>query len=168
MPDTKLRYYFDTVVLSNFALVNRLDLLNTLYHDCLFVTTEVVDEISRGIISGFTPLQSILHSIEDGLYFQHTLSVPERNTYTSLLVNLGSGEASSIAAAHTVNGVVVTDDKLARKICSERGLKVSGTVGILKKLYVTKVVQSMDADSILADMIDNGFFSPVSSISDII
>ena len=67
MPDTKLRYYFDTVVLSYFALVNRLDLLNTLYHDCLFVTTEVVDEISRGIVSGFTPLQSIFRSIEGGL-----------------------------------------------------------------------------------------------------
>ncbi|MCD6397683.1 MAG: hypothetical protein J7L71_09090 [Spirochaetaceae bacterium] len=167
MPDAKLRYYFDTVVLSNFALINRLDLLNILYPGRLFITTEVVDEISRGIVSGFAPLQSILHSIEDGLYFQHILSVSERKKYTSLLVNLGSGEASSIAAAHTVNGVVVTDDKLARKICSESSLNMSGTIGILKKLCLKKIVQSMEADSILEEMIDNGFFSPVSTIIDI-
>jgi predicted nucleic acid-binding protein len=166
MPDTEQRYYFDTVVLSNFALINRLDLLNRMYKKRLFITTEVVDEVSKGIASGFESLQGILSTITDGIYYLHSLSSQERQLYTSFLVNLGSGEASSIAAAKTVNGIVVTDDKLARNVCRETGIRFTGTIGILKKLYIKDILQSREADSILQEMITHGFYSPVSKISD--
>ena len=165
MPDTEKRYYFDTVILSNFALVNRLDLLNIMYPGQLYITTEVVDEISAGISSGYKSLQGILDAISDGVYYQHSLSSMERQLYTTLLVNLGAGEASSIAAAKTTKRIVVTDDKLARNICSESGIKVTGTIGILNKLHMKDLLQVTQADSILQEMIIHGFYSPVSRIS---
>ena len=170
MPDPEQKYYFDTVVLSNFALIGRLDLLTIMYKDRLIITTEVVDEISRGISSGFDALQEIINLLTDGSISQYSLSSSsgERQTYTSLLVNLGAGEASSITAAKTVDGIVVTDDKLARKICRERGIKVTGTIGILKKLCMENILQLKEADNILQAMIGCGFYSPVNKISDIL
>ncbi len=165
MPDIEQRYYFDTVVLSNFAMVKRLDLLNILYSEKLYITTEVTDEISTGISVGYKVLQEILNTVENGTYYIHSLSPLERQLYTTLLTNLGSGEASSISAAKTVNGIVVTDDKYARNICRERGLKVTGTIGILKKLYSGKILQASQADNILEEMIGQGFYSPVNNIS---
>ena len=169
MPDPEQKYYFDTVVLSNFALVDCLDLLTIMYKDRLIITTEVVDEISRGISSGFDALQEIINLLTDGSISQYSLSSSsgERQAYTSLLVNLGAGEASSIAAAKTVDGIVVTDDKLAGKICIERGLKVTGTIGILKKLCIKDILQPQEANSILQEMITCGFYSPVNRISEI-
>ncbi|MEA1911326.1 MAG: DUF3368 domain-containing protein [Spirochaetota bacterium] len=168
MPDGKLHFYFDTVALSNFALVNRLDLLNILHPDQLFITTEVVDEISAGISSGFKPLQGIPDLITDNIFYLHSLSSTERQLYTSLLVNLGAGEASSIAAAKTAKGIVVTDDKLARNVCRETGMELTGTIGILKKLCVRDILQSLDADNILREMITHGFYSPIDRISSIL
>ena len=65
MPDPEQKYYFDTVVLSNFALTGRLDLLTIMYKDRLIITTEVIDEISRGISSGFDALQEIINRSEE-------------------------------------------------------------------------------------------------------
>lgn len=170
MPDPDQKYYFDTVVLSNFALVDRLDLLTIMYKDRLIITTEVVDEISRGISSGFDVLQEIMNLLADGSISEYSLSSSsgERQAYTSLLVNLGAGEASAIAAAKTVDGIVVTDDKFARRICEERCIKVTGTIGILKKLCMKSILQPQEADSILQGMITCGFYSPVNRISDIL
>lgn len=170
MPDPEQKYYFDTVVLCNYALVGHLDLLTIMYKDCLIITTEVIDEISRGISSGFDALQEIMNRLTDGSISQYSLSSlsGERQAYTSLLINLGSGEASSIAAAITVNGIVVTDDKLARKICRETDLKVTGTIGILKKLCMKDILQPQEADSVLQEMITCGFYSPVNEISEIL
>ena len=69
MPDPEQKYYFDTVVLSNFALVDRLDLLTIMYKDRLIITTEVIDEISRGISSGFDALREIINLLTDGRIF---------------------------------------------------------------------------------------------------
>ena len=168
MPDPQQKYYFDTVALSNFALVWRLDLLIIMYKDDLIITTEVVDEISRGISLGFDSLQEIINPITNGIFSQYSLSSGEREVYTSLLVNLGAGEASSIAAVKTVDGIVVTDDKFARKICSKKGIKVTGTIGVLKKLCMKDILQPQEADSILQEMVRYGFYSPVNKISGIL
>lgn len=170
MPDPEQKYYFDTVVLSNFALTGRLDLLTIMYKDRLIITTEVIDEISRGISSGFDALQEIINLLADGSISQYSLSstTGERQLYTSLLATLGAGEASSIAASKTIDGIVATDDKLARNICREKGIKVTGTIGILKKLCMKDILQLSEADSILQEMITCGFYSPVNKISEIL
>lgn len=167
MPDPEQKYYFDTVALRNFALVGRLDLLTIMYKDCLIITTEVIDEISRAISSGIDALQEIMNLLADGIFSQYSLSSGERQVYTSLLANLGAGEASSIAAVKTVDGIVVTDDKFARNICRERGIKVTGTIGIMKKLCIKDILQYPEADRILQEMITCGFYSPVDKISEV-
>ena len=159
MPEKDSFYFLDTVVLSNFAFANRLDLLVSRYKNRLVITSEVCDEISKGISCGFTELTRVSHLIEDDICKAHTLSKVERRLYITLLKNLGSGEASSIASAITVQGTVATDDRAARNICQERGLKYTGTIGILKKQCQLKILSAREADNILDKISKHGIHS---------
>ena len=49
-----------------------------------------------------------------------------------LIGHLGKGEASCIAYACERKATVVTDDRTARKQCSQMNIPVTGTIGILK------------------------------------
>jgi len=81
---------------------------------------------------------------------------------------LGSGEASCIALAKHRGGVVVTDDLLARRICSLHGVQVSGTIGILKAMCIDTDISADAADALLANMVTVGYHSPVRRISDLL
>lgn len=168
MPDKKTFYVFDTVVMSNFTLAGGLDLLISRYGKRLKITREVLDEITDGVVAGYTELQLIEDAVLNGVFGtakQYT-SPGERNTYRALLRNLGSGEASCIAFAETNGGIVVTDDKTARDCCIERGVKYTGTIGILKACLADGAVSEDDANEILNKMIKAGYYSPIRRISD--
>lgn len=85
-----------------------------------------------------------------------------------LLKNLGDGEASCIACALKRRGIVVTDDRMARNICKEHAIAVTGTFGILKAAYLDGILQIDEADTMLKQMVDFGFYSPVQKISDML
>ena len=55
---------------------------------------------------------------------------------------------------------------MARNICKERAIPVTGTLGILKAAYLDGVLQIDQADYMLRQMINSGFYSPVQKISD--
>ncbi len=84
-----------------------------------------------------------------------------------LLRILGSGKASCIAYARGCGAIVVTDDKTARECCIERGVKYTGTIGILKACCLDGTLSLDDADNTLAAMIDSGYYAPVQRISDL-
>ena len=75
------------------------------------------------------------------------------------LSNLGVGESSCIAVAYHRNGVVLTDDKQARKIAQKLGIQVSGTLGVLVLCVVEKIVILEEANTILERMIVSGYRS---------
>jgi len=158
---------FDTVVLSNFALVKRLELLERLAGETPAVTCEVLDEIASGISKGYEALRAIERVVTVGVFKQIMLTSDERSKYIGLLRNLGSGEASCIAVATTRKGsVVATDDLVARNICRELRCPVTGTIGILQSMLQNTVLTAEDANRLLDEMILNGFYSPVQRLRD--
>ena len=161
--------FFDTVTLSNFALVERFGLLIERYGARLQVTPEVLDEVTEGVIAGYYALHEIEDAVADGdVGRAGVLTSPaDRQAYGELLRILGAGEASCIAHAAACGGVVVSDDRTARLCCSERGINVSGTLGILKACSIDGAITQDEADSILQAMTDAGYYSPVRRISDI-
>jgi predicted nucleic acid-binding protein len=60
MPD----YIFDTTVLSNLAVVGRMDLLEKRYRTVGFTTVEVSDELRRGLQAGYGYLENVLQQIQ--------------------------------------------------------------------------------------------------------
>lgn len=161
-------WIFDTVVLSNFIFSDSLYLIEQRYKRRGVITTEVYDEIAAGFSSGgYDKLQLIEGLIDSRAFKQITLNREERIEYKKLLKTLGAGEASSIALAQFRNGVIVSDDRHARIVSRQRGIPVTGTIGILKAAYLNKQLTLANADLILDRMISEGFYSPVRHISDI-
>jgi len=168
MPDNSAAFFFDAVVLSNFALIDQFHLLVNRYGAGAFVTGEVLDEITIGISAGYVKLQNILSAIEREAMRHTYLSIQERGSYAQFLGHLNSGEASCIACAVSRGGMVATDDRAARTACTDHKLEVTGTVGILKALCTDTTVTPDEADGALQAMVDQGFYSPVRRITDIL
>lgn len=162
-------WYFDTVTLSNFALAGRLDLLIRRYGHRALITPEVLDEVSDGVVAGFTDLHTIEAAVAAGrLTGAASLAAGERVLYRELLETLSPGEASCIASARARGGIVVTDDRAARARCEERGLAITGTIGILLACTRDGTLSAAEGDATLQAMIDTGYYSPVRRLSDVL
>jgi predicted nucleic acid-binding protein len=169
MPDKPVLYYCDTVSLCNFALAKRLDLLIKRYGTRLQITPTVQDEIADGIAAGYPILQEIEQAITAGLFSaSHVLTHSERKIFRNLLRTLSPGKASCIACAQNRGGLVITDDKAARASCQDNNVKFTGTIGILKACCRDKTLTPKEADTVLQSMMNAGYFSPVSKISDLL
>ncbi len=161
-------WIFDSVTISNFSLAGRLDILQARYAHHLALTTQVVDEISRGVTSGRHDLEPILALVDNGIFRLLVLTNEERTTFGKLSNNLGQGEASTIAAALHRDATVVTDDRAARQATRDLALSLTGTIGILIACVRDSTVPAATADSVLESMVDAGFYSPVTRISDVL
>jgi len=163
-------YLFDTVTLSNFVLAGRFELLVDRYGKRLQVTPAVLEEVAEGVIAGYGSLHEIERAVDEGRIGETggLASTEDRKTCRELLRILAPGEAACIVHAEACGGVVVSDDRTARQCCEARGIKVTGTIGILKALTLEQTLSPEEADSVLQDMIDAGYYSPVRSISGLV
>jgi predicted nucleic acid-binding protein len=159
-------WVFDTVSLSNFLLSDSVFLLEKRYKKRGVITSQVYDEISAGI-SDYPLLKQIDELIDREIFSLHALSSKQRNIYVRLITHLGKGEASCIATAkEQLHAIVVTDDRTARRQCSQMDILFTGTIGILKASFREGDITIGQTDKILQKMIKNGFYSPVHSIVD--
>lgn len=157
--------FFDTVTLANFARADAMHLLVDRYGRRAVLTPDVLSELENGIAAGRSQLLTVEKLAADNQLATTCLTPEERQTKVPLLQSLGAGEASCIACAIHRGGIVVTDDRTARATCSDYGIPVTGTIGILLALVRDGTLPSSDVDTILAEMIRQGFYSPVASIS---
>ena len=165
MPEKK--WIFDTVTLSNFLLSNSTFILEIRYPKRGLITCEIYDELSAGIVE-YPELKYIDRLVDDEIFKQVSLSRQEHEQFRELIVHLGKGEASCIAYAENRNVTVVTDDRNARRQCSQMKIPVTGTIGILKASVLAGHLKLDQADKILSKMTAAGFYSPLRSIADII
>jgi predicted nucleic acid-binding protein len=96
-----------------------------------------------------------------------SLTAVESARAVKLETSLGAGEAACIAVSESRGGLLLTDDRAARKVAMTLGLPVSGTLGVLARL-VTAGLPAKDADELLSLMIRCGYRSPVSSLSELL
>ncbi len=150
----------DNTVLSNFAKVNRLDLLRKAF-DRVYVTEQVLEEFRLGIRRGVLPNVSLDFEVL-------RLKDDEIELYNALRIRLGRGEASCLAIAKHRNMKVLTDDLDARKIANVLGVPVSGTIGVLVRCIEKGIITKDEANLILRDMIEKGFYSPISNLDEIL
>ena len=78
--------------------------------------------------------------------------------YKALNERLGQGESEAIALAVELNAdVVILDDFAARKAAMELGLKVKGTLGIIKKLLEENKIKIEDINKLYETLKKIGF-----------
>lgn len=149
----------DNTVLSNFVLVNRVDLLPKALGSNVAATSQVVHEFKNGVSKGVLPETDLswIQKVE--------LDSNENVLYEELLKRVNAGEASSLAVVAHRNGRFLTDDRDARKLAAQLKIPVSGTLGVLLRLVQIDVLTLSEANGILQQMIDKGYRSPVQNLS---
>jgi predicted nucleic acid-binding protein len=166
-------YIFDTTVLSNLAVVGRLDLLEKRYRTVGLTTVEVSDELRRGLQAGYGYLEKVLQQIQSispggWLRIVAPESPAEHQLRGEFDLLLDPGEASCLALAISRGLILVTDDLAARQLAQERGVPLTGTVGILLAMVRDGVLSLTEANGILAKMIEWRYRSPVDRLDELI
>jgi predicted nucleic acid-binding protein len=149
---------FDCCVLSNFAVSHSLPVIKSLYGNSAVVTDFVTAEIRKGFQAGHKHLGLIQVALDEG-WLEETsfLKKEEKAVFRSLSVSLGLGEASTIAVAKVRGFRFACDDRTARREAGLLGVKLTGTLGILKKAVRDHAISLKDGDRILAEMKVGGF-----------
>lgn len=170
---TGLRLVFDTTVLSNFAVVGQIALLKRLYTGQACTTLAVADEIRRGLSARYEHLRAVEEAFS-GLSPTGWLPVlvptspQEQALFIELGLSLAAGEASCLAIAIARSLVLVSDDRAARQRASERGVRLTGTLGILVRAVREHHVPLSEANEILAQMIALRYRAPVQRLDELI
>ena len=152
----------DTTVLSNFAYEGEFVVLSDLPR--LSTVPAVETELAQGIES--------YPYLRDALVFVRSnevtvLEPPATDTESTLYETLGSGESQALAVVDEHDGVVVTDDMDARKAAKERGMAVTGSIGVLVRAVERSIVDTEEANEWLSAWIDEtGYRSPSDDLND--
>lgn len=155
--DETLAYVFDASMLSAFAVVGRLDLLEARYTGRAAWTIEVQDELTRGLAE--TP------SLSDALT-ANWLGEPVRclrvDEIERMRRRLGSGlrdrrhlgEAASIVVASSRGWILACDDRDAVTVARSENIRIITTAAILRACIQDSVIALDDAVQLLDAMID--------------
>jgi hypothetical protein len=159
----------NTTVLSNFAAIDQLGLLQKLY-PLLYLPTAVYDEIRRGLDEGYTfyrPLIDQVYPIHDDgwLHLAHVAGETELRHLGSLPRKIHAGEAECLAIAKERGWLLLTDDRAARMLAQEWQIALSGTLGSLALMVEQGLCPLAQANLYLSQMIQQGYRSFVTDLS---
>ncbi|EDN68386.1 conserved hypothetical protein [Beggiatoa sp. PS] len=161
----------NTSTISNFATVEKLELLRARF-ETLYISEQVFDEIQEGLTQGYDFYRNLKQHIfpfsETGWLHLITLNtIDELMTFNQLLSKLHTGEASCLSIAYHRQWLFLSDDKAARQQSHALNVPISGTLGILLTLVKQQKLSLIEADTVLQQMIDKGYYSPVTSLGEI-
>lgn len=151
----------DTTLLSNFAHIQRADLLRAALGGNAVTTATVLAELRAGVTLGWVPrcdwswLTVVTLNDEEQALAAHYLSI------------LDVGEAECLAIANVRGWVFASDDLAARRLAQQAGVAVSGTLGVLQKLVAMQLLTLDEADALLAIMVAWGYRVPVRALREL-
>lgn len=132
-----MRVICNTSPLILLAKIGRLDLLTQLYEEVI-IPSSVLDEVGAKPGKEVGEIQTLLQSQK------LRLRKLKKQPLEGLPEDLGVGEQETIALAlETKADLVILDDRHGRRIARERGLLITGTVGVLVEARDRKVIPSV-------------------------
>ena len=152
----------DNTVLTNFALVNRADLVLGLWGEACATTPAVLNEYQAGIESGLLAM-----GIWDSLQ-QVELDETESSFATTLSPRLGAGERTCLTVAVHRQALFVTDALDARQFAREHNIPTTGTVGVLVSCIRQGRLSINQANTILTEMTRFSYRSPVARLDSLL
>ncbi len=162
----------NTTVISNFAIVGRLDLLRDLLGQ-VYISTDVYAEIQDGQAEGYdfySDIESYIHPLTPDGWL--CLTSPNGDDELRLLGQLPPalhrGEASCLVIAAHRGWAFLTDDARARKAARGSSVTISGTLGILVQAVKALLLSLDEANTLLSQMIHAGYRSPYSNLAELL
>ncbi len=119
------------MVLSNFAVVRRPNLLRIAFGDELATSQQAFDELHADVEAGKLP------ALNWTWLPICTLQPAEVPRYGQILRRLNAGEAACLAMAAERGCRLLTDDRDAREFARHLQVPLSGTLGVLARLVET-------------------------------
>lgn len=153
----------DATVLSNFAYLERVPKLQILSRPV--AVPAVRAEIEAGV-DAYPFLANATAAMSGSI---PVIAVDEQADALrdELVDRLDRGEAESLAVAELHDGLLVTDDGTARAVARDRGVRLTGTIGVLVELVDLGDVDETMADSWLKRLIDEtDYRAPSRELSD--
>lgn len=150
----------DTTVLSNFLLIDRLDILTEVVEN-ICVTEMVMEEINVCVA------KYILPAIDPDAFVILDLTGDDKLLFLRLNERFGKGEASCLAVCMSRSLRILTDDLDARRYAQRTSIPVSGTIGVLVCAMGREIISRQEADDLLSEMIAKGFYSPVKKLEEL-
>ncbi len=152
----------DNTVLSNFASVNRSDLVLRLWGEAACTTPAAFIEYEAGVAGGLLPKGvwsdlSILALREEETAFAASLSS-----------RLGTGERTCLSVALHRQGLLVSDDLDARKVARQFGVSTTGTIGILVLCVQHDLLGRDEANALLMDLMATGYRAPIDNVDSLL
>lgn len=152
----------DNTVLSNFALVQQTLLLKQTLTPHAATTEYVMLEYETGVQQHQLP-------IVDWTWLPVLSLLPDEQVlYKHFLEKLNAGEAACLAVAVQRHGRLVTDDRDARKLAAQMQIPTSGTIGILVRLVRHDEITLTNANMLLRQMINHGYWAPIDKIDSLL
>jgi predicted nucleic acid-binding protein len=148
----------DNTVLSNFALIGKIDVLWDVLGSRAATVVDVIHEYERGV--ALRRLQKLQWNWLAIL----SLTAEELVLKQAFLRRVNAGEAACLAVAYSRKMAVVTDDRDARTIAVQYGIAKTGTIGVLVEAIHKQVLSPTDANVVLQKMISLGYRSPLGSL----
>lgn len=111
-------------------------------------------QIPRGVLSELKSKHDNVYVLIKTLIKRGLLVLDETSV---TFPRLGLGESSAILVGLNEGKIVVLDDRKARKIARDLGLKVIGTLGILRELYSLGLIK-ISKSEIYRRLLDLGFY----------
>ena len=143
----------DCDLISTFAKVNRIDLLEKLFSDSkLVITASVYNELLEVKQYGFDFPDKVMQSSIGLINIQRD----ERGIFEDFLhdYRIHLGEAEGIAIAKCRNGVFITNDSRAVEFCKEKRVKVLNLKDILRRIAVEKIINKGEMIKLISDIED--------------
>jgi predicted nucleic acid-binding protein len=142
-------FILDTNVLSLFAKVNRLHLLQQFSKIPLYITPFIQHELEVGLENGVSYLEDALQLVEAG----HLQVIPpdksDKLFMSKLPPKLGLGEAEAIALCHRRNLAFITRDRKAANYCERAGIGFIRLIDLLKQLESVGLLNAATIDKML-------------------
>lgn len=132
----------DTTPIITFVKADSLILLKELF-GTVVIPKAVYEELTSNLL--YQDEINVINNCE-------FLEVKEVRDKTPLMVGnscLHSGEREAILLAKDLNALLLIDEIKARKYAIQEGISITGSIGILKKVYKDKIRTKQDIDNIV-------------------
>jgi predicted nucleic acid-binding protein len=152
----------DNTILTNFALVERAELVTRLWRTAACTTAAVVAEYAVGVAGGLLPADAWtdLPVVE--------LTGEEETFAERLSSRLGARERTCPVVALQRQGLFAGDDLDARRAADQHRIPRTGSIGILVLCVRRGLLSRDEAEYLLEEMIASGYRSPVDSLGSLI
>jgi len=149
----------DTSVISAFAAVKKLNLLNDILekiHIPQGVFQEILESKEEKLIREVRKHTDLTESSQKLIYIQNTSNLMDEIERFKDKHRLGQGESEAIIMTKKNRGILLLDDKRARAVAEKEGVECYGTLALLKICREKEAIKKEELKPLLDKIIQKG------------